>query len=165
MRWLAVFCWAYLTWAVLSWTLTIEQVLIGVLLSALTALACAPLGPVAAPWSVLRPRRVAALARLAAVVAVRVVRANVALSQRIWSPRLPLRSGMIIVPTTARGDAALAAVGVLTSVIVDSQLVDLDRVRHELQYHGVWIDSTDSGRNRERINAPIEERLSAADIR
>jgi multicomponent Na+:H+ antiporter subunit E len=162
---LAVFCWAYPTWTVLSWTLTVEQVVVGVLLSALTAVACAPLGPVAAPWSVLRPRRAVALGRLAAVVAVRVARANIGLSRRIWSPRLPLRSGMVIVPTAARSDGALTAVGLLTSVIVDSQLIDLDRGRHELQYHAVWVDSTDSGRNRERVNAPIEKRLSAAGIR
>jgi multicomponent Na+:H+ antiporter subunit E len=67
---------------------------------------------------------------------------------------------MLVVPTAARTDGALTVVGVLTSVIVDSQLVDVDRDRSELQYHVVSVESTDPQANRRRINAPIEERLT-----
>ncbi len=164
-RWWALFWWAYLIWTILSWTLSVEQIVVGVALSALTALVCARLGPVAGPWLLLRPRRLAGLARLAGVVVVRVVRANLVLTWRIWSPRIPLRSGMVIVPTRVAGDGAITTVGLLTSVIVDSQLVDLDRQRGELQYHGVWIDSTEAERNRDRINGPIEDRLRWAGLR
>jgi multicomponent Na+:H+ antiporter subunit E len=164
-RWWALFWWAYLAWTVLSWTRSVEQVVVGALLSALTALICARLGPVAGPWTLLRPRRAAALARLAVVVVVRVVRANVRLSRRIWSARIPLRSGMLVVPTGVSGDGALTAVGLLTSVIVDSQLVDLDRRRHELQYHGVWIEQAEARRGRDRINGPIEDLLRRAGLR
>ncbi|WP_203918138.1 Na+/H+ antiporter subunit E [Rugosimonospora africana] len=164
-RWWALFWWAYLVWTILSWTLSVEQIVVGAVLSALTALVCARLGPVAGPWTLLRPRRVAGLARLAGVVVVRVVRANVALTRRIWSPRIPLRSGMIVVPTRVTGDGTLTAVGLFTSVIVDSQLVDIDRRRHELQYHGVWIDSAEARANRDRINGPIEDRLRWAGLR
>jgi multicomponent Na+:H+ antiporter subunit E len=161
----ALFWWSYLIWTLLSWTLSTEVIVAGVLHSALTATVCARLGPVAGPWALLRPRRIAALARLTRVVAQRVVRANLGLTRRIWSPRIPLRSGMVIVATEVRGDAALTTVGLLTSVIVDSQLVDLDRGRHELQYHGVWIDSDDAQRNRARINGPIEEHVRRAGAR
>jgi multicomponent Na+:H+ antiporter subunit E len=164
-RWWALFWWSYLVWTILSWTRSVEQIVVGVLLSALTALVCARLGPVAGPWTLLRPRRAVGLVRLAGVVVVRVVRANVTLSRRIWSPHIPLRSGMVVVPTGVSGDAALATVGLLTSVIVDSQLVDLDRHRHELQYHGVWIEQFEADRNRARINGPIEDRLSRAGLR
>ena len=43
--------------------------------------------------------------------------------------------------------------------------VDLDRQRHELQYHGVWINSAEAKRNRDRINGPIEDRLRWAGLR
>jgi multicomponent Na+:H+ antiporter subunit E len=164
-RFWALFWWSYLIWTILSWTLSVEQVVAGALLSALTALVCARLGPVAGPWRLLAPRRAVALLGLAGVVMLRVARANLALSRRIWSPRLPLSSGMVRVPTEARGDGALATVGLLTSVIVDSQLVDIDRARHELQYHGVWIESTDPRRNRSRVNGPVESHLARAGIR
>jgi multicomponent Na+:H+ antiporter subunit E len=159
-RWAALFCWAYLTWTTLSWTFSVEQIAVGVALSALAAAICAPLGPVAGPWKILRPRRAIALARLGWYVLVRMVQANVALSRRIWARRMPLPSGMLVVPTAARTDGALTVVGVLTSVIVDSQLVDVDRDRSELQYHVVSVESTGPQANRRRINAPIEERLT-----
>lgn len=153
-RWAALFCWAYLTWTVLSWTLTAEQILAGLMLSALVAVTLAPLGPVAGPWAVLHPRRALAVARLGWYVGRQMVRANLTMSRRIWTPRMPLRSGMIVAPTRFRDDGRLAAVGLLTSVVVDTQLVDVDRDRGELQYHVVWCyDGIDP-------NGPIEERLS-----
>ncbi|WP_345635876.1 Na+/H+ antiporter subunit E [Rugosimonospora acidiphila] len=163
-RWWAIFWWAYLVWTVLSWTLSAEQVIVGLALSALTASVCARLGPAAGPWTLLRPRRIAALVRLAGIVVARVVVANARLSRRIWSPHIPLRSGMLIVPTGVSGDAALATVGVLTSVIVDSQLVDLDRDRRQLQYHAVWIDLAEARHNHDRINGPVERQLLRAGL-
>jgi multicomponent Na+:H+ antiporter subunit E len=158
-RWLALFCWAYLFWIVLTWTKTAEQLLAGVLAAAITAVACAPLGEVAAPWSLLRPRRLWATARLVVLSTARVVRANLSLSRRIWSPSRPLRPGMVVVPTAMRTEGGLTAVGLITSLIVDNQIVDLDRKRHELQYHAVWVDSTDPEHNRDRINGPVEADL------
>lgn len=158
-RWLAAFGWAYLTWTVLSWTASVEAIVVGLVLSALAALACAPLGPLAGPWEVLSPRRAPALGRLGGHVLIRMITANIAMTRRIWTPRRPVPSGMLIVPTSARTDGEYAAVGVLTSVIVDSQLVDLDRQRSELQYHAVAVDSTDPAANRSRINEPVETRI------
>jgi multicomponent Na+:H+ antiporter subunit E len=87
------------------------------------------------------------------------VDANLSLSRRIWSPSRPLRPGMVVVPTELRSDGGLAAVGLISSLIVDNQIVDVDRDRHELQYHAVWIDSADPEVNRRKINGPLEERL------
>jgi multicomponent Na+:H+ antiporter subunit E len=154
-RWTALFGWSYLTWTVLSWTRTAEQIAVGLVLSALAAVALAALGPVAAPWSVLHPRRALALARLAWYVGRQMVHANLTMSRRIWTPRMPLRSGMVVAPTRFGDEGRLAAVGLLTSVVVDTQLVDVDRDRRELQYHVVWVaDDTDP-------NGPVEERLAA----
>ena len=135
------------------------------MVSAAVALACAPLGSVAGPWALLRPRRLVALPSLIAVVSRRVVTANWHLTRLIWSRRVWSRrappSGMLVVPTIARTDAELTAVGVLTSLIVNSQLVDLDRHRHQLQYHAVEVASTDPEANRSRINQAVEEHVVA----
>jgi multicomponent Na+:H+ antiporter subunit E len=85
-----------------------------------------------------------ATARLFLSALTRIVRANISLAQRIWTPDLPLRSGMVVVRTEFESEGGLAAVGLITSVIVDNQLVDLDVANGELQYHGVWITSGDS---------------------
>jgi len=158
-RWWALFCWAFLVWVLLSWTATVEQVVFGIVLAAVVALACAPLGTVAGPWRLLAPRRLVALARLVWLMGTRVVVANYKLSRLIWSRHPRPGSGMVIAATRARSDGQLTSVGVLTSVIVDSQIVDLDRYRHELQYHTVWAASIDPETNRRLINGPIEDQV------
>jgi multicomponent Na+:H+ antiporter subunit E len=158
-RLIGLWCWAYLVWALLTWTLTLEQVLFGVFIAAVVAVALAPLGDVAGPWRLLRPRALAGGARLLVAAAGRVLLANVRLSRRIWDPRRPLTSGMVITPTRERQDWGLAAVGVISSLIVDNQITDLDAHRHEFQYHAVAVPDGGQDKAREQINGPVEDLL------
>lgn len=156
-RFIALAVWAGLVWLVLTWSLDPEQLVAGGLLALGTALAMTRIGPVARPWRLLRPRVLAAAARLAGGAAVQIVRANISLARRIWSPRLPLRSGMIVLPTGERGDAGLAGVGLVSSLIVDNQIIDLDRSRHLLQYHAVEVPDGDEQSRVDAVNGPVEE--------
>jgi multisubunit Na+/H+ antiporter MnhE subunit len=65
----------------------------------------------------------------------------------------------VIVPTDLTTEGGLVAVALITSVIVDNQIVDLDVKRRELLYHGVWIPSVAPRANYERMNGPIERYL------
>jgi multicomponent Na+:H+ antiporter subunit E len=155
----ALAIWLYAFWLLLTWTATLEQLVFGALLALAVAAAMAPLGPVAAPWRLCSPRRFAAVLRLVPVVIVRIVAANLSLARRIWLPSRPLSSGMIIVATIAETDGELAGTGLLTSLIVDNQIVDLDRSAAELQYHAVAVPPGDRDQRAEHINAPTERRL------
>jgi multicomponent Na+:H+ antiporter subunit E len=155
-RFAALAVWAYLLWVLLSWTRTAEQLLVGVAIAVLVAVTMAPLGPVASPWRLVVPRRAWAVVRLIGSALWRIVRANLSLARRIWSPSRPLRSGMIVVPTAERTDAGLAGLGLISSLIVDNQIVDLDRDRALLQYHAVSIPAGDPA---ESVNRPIERLL------
>jgi multicomponent Na+:H+ antiporter subunit E len=155
----AASAWAFLAWILLTWTRTAEQLLFGAGVAVVTGLLCAPLGPVAPPWALLRPARMAGVLRLAGFAAVEIVRANLSLSRRIWAPSRPLRPGMVIVPTELDSDGGQTAVALISSLVVDNQIVDLDRERRELQYHAVWIDDPDPAANRAKINGPLERRL------
>ena len=157
----ALFCWAFGVWVLLTWTLTVQQLAFGAGIAAVVAVALAPLGDVAGPWQLLSPRRLAATAALLLLAARRIVIANLRLSRLIWDPRLPLRSGMVVVPTRERSAGGLTAVGLITSVIVDNQLVDVDRSRAQLQYHAVEVPEGGPARAREAINGPVEQHLSA----
>lgn len=157
-RVVALTAWAFLVWILLTWTPTLENLLVGLVIAAGCGFALAPLGQVVGPWAVLTPRRLIALVMLAAACAARIVKANLSLTRRILSPSRPLRSGMIIVPTQARSDGELAATGVLTSLVVDNQFVDLDRGRHLLQYHAMAVPDPPA---RESVNAPLERRVIA----
>ena len=161
----ALFSWAFLAWIVLTWTRSAEQLIFGAIASVLVAVACVPLGEVVPPWRLVEPRRIVVMARMAGLVVVNLVKANVSLSRRIWSPSRPLRPGMVIVPTNVRSEGALTAVGILTSLIVDNQIVDLDRRNNELQYHAVWVTTGDGQENRSRMNGPIERLLSELENR
>jgi len=160
-RYLALFVVAYTVWILLSWSRTAEQLAVGAVLSALVAVACAPLGPVAAPWSVLRPRRLLGVATTTVWAMGQIIRANLTLSRRIWSPSRPIRPGMVIVPTEVDSEGELTVVGLVTSLIVDNQLIDIDRERHEMLFHTVWVDSVDPSVNREKTSGPVEERVRA----
>jgi multicomponent Na+:H+ antiporter subunit E len=150
--------WAYLVWLFLTWTATAEQLIFGLLLAIATGVVMAPLGDVVPPWRLLDPRRAWAICRLAGYGLAQIALANVRLAGRIWAPSRPLRSGMVIVATTARTDGELAASGLISSLIVDNQIVDLDRSEHVLQYHVVAVPRGDRA---EAINAPVERRVAA----
>jgi multicomponent Na+:H+ antiporter subunit E len=158
-RLIGLWCWAYLVWALLTWTLTIEQVLFGAFIAAAVAVALAPLGEVAGPWRLLRPRALAGGVWLLVAAAGQILLANLRLARRIWDPRRPLASGMVITPTRERRDWGLAAVGVLSSLIVDNQITDLDARAHELQYHAVAVPEGGAERARAQINGPVEDLL------
>ncbi|HEY2214249.1 MAG TPA: Na+/H+ antiporter subunit E [Acidimicrobiales bacterium] len=158
-RVLALWIWGVAIWVLLTWTATASQALFGAGFALAAAMACAGLGPVAEAQHVFGPSRLVHSVLLLGAAAWRIVRANLSLARRIWLPTRPLRSGVVIVATEMRSDGALTAVGILTSVIVDNQLMDIDRRRNELQYHAVSVTSDDPEANYEQMNGPIERRI------
>jgi multicomponent Na+:H+ antiporter subunit E len=156
----ALSCWAFGVWVLLTWTRTLEQLAFGVAVAIVVAVALAPLGDTVGPWQLLTPRRLAGAVALLWLVARGIVTRNVRLARLIWSPRRRPRSGIIIVPTAEHSAGGLTAIGLITSAIVDNQLVDLDRSADELQYHAVEV-SSETGRA--TINGPVEDKLAAFD--
>jgi multicomponent Na+:H+ antiporter subunit E len=155
-----LFCWAFGVWVLLTWTLTVEQEVLGVVIALAVAVALAPLGTVAGPWRLLRPRALAGGAWLLIAAAWRILLANLSLSRRIWAPHRPLASGMVITPTRERTDWGLTAVGLVSSLIVDNQIVDLDASAHELQYHAVAVPEGGKEQVRNKVNGPVEDLLT-----
>lgn len=156
--WFAMALWLYALWILLSWTATTEQLVYGAVFAVVLAVPLSRIGEVGRPWRLLYPRRWPAAVKLAATYARRLVTANVSLSRRIWSPSRPLRSGMVVFPDPTSSDGALTALGIITSTVVDNQLVDVHRADvdgtdepAQLQYHGVSIESEDPADNREQV--------------
>ena len=160
VRILALSGWCLVVWIVVTWTRTLEQLAFGAVIAVVVAAGLATMGPVVPPWRVLNPRRFFAGLWLLAVSLGRIVGANVKLAARIWNPRRPLASGMIVVPTEERSAGGLTAVGLITSLIVDNQLVDVDRSRHLLQYHAVSVPQGSRDDARKEINGPVEDLLA-----
>lgn len=152
--------WCYLVWVLLTWTLTLEQQLIGLTIALVTAVALMPLGNVPGIWLLLRPRSLLALLLLFCGSTFRVIQANISLARRILSPSLPLHAGMTIVTTEYAEAAGLGAVGIVTSLVVDNQIVDLDPQRNRLQYHCVNVPSGGQQAKRAAINGATERQLA-----
>jgi multicomponent Na+:H+ antiporter subunit E len=161
LRYLPLALWAGIAWVLLTWTATLEQLAYGVAVSIGVAVVLYPLGPVATPWRLLHPRRFLRLAAVLATSAGRILWANLVLARRVWLPSRPIRTGMLVVPTDLRTDGGITAIGLLGSIIVDHQLVDLEPGR--LQYHAVWVASADPIKARERINGRLERLLQPID--
>jgi hypothetical protein len=53
----------------------------------------------------------------------------------------------------------LAATGLISSLIVDNQIVDINRERSELQYHAVAVPHGNRQHPEDDINAPVERLL------
>jgi multicomponent Na+:H+ antiporter subunit E len=149
--------WMFGVWILLTWTpFTVENEAFGAGLSLAVALAVAPLGPVTAPWRLLTPRRLLGLGRLFFEGVVRIVVANLKLARRIWAPSRPVPSGMVIVPTEFSTPGGLTAVALISSLIVDNQIVDLDVPGRRLQYHAVAVPAGGPDERRAAINGPVE---------
>ncbi len=149
--------WTFGVWIVLTWTpFTVEQEAFGAALAIAVAVAVAPLGPVAPPWRLLAPRRLLGVGRLVVEGLVRIVVANLKLARRIWAPSRPLSSGMVIVPTEFSRPGPLTAVALISSLIVDNQIVDLDVAHRRLLYHAVAVPPGDAAARRAAINGPVE---------
>ncbi len=135
----ALALWGYAAWVLLTWTATAEQLLVGAGVALVFALLLAPVGDVVAPWSLFRPHRLAAATALVGVALGRIVRSNLSLARRIWAPARPLASGMVVIPTMLRRDGTLGPLGLISSLIVDNQVVDVDRAHNSLQYHCIDV--------------------------
>jgi multicomponent Na+:H+ antiporter subunit E len=152
-------------WVLLTWTLTAEVLLTGAVVAGGVAVALAPFGDVVPPWRLAAPRRAYGLGRLAVDSLRRVVVANARLTRMVWSRTIPLRSGMVVVGTAETTEGGLAAVGLISSLVVDNQIVDVDRPRHRLQYHAVVVPDGDRKAAYDAINGPIERRLAPVEGR
>jgi multicomponent Na+:H+ antiporter subunit E len=157
----ALALWSGTAWVLLTWTATVEQAAYGIAVALAVAVVLSPLGPVARPWRLVRPGRFGRLAAMGITSLTRILSANLGLARRVWSPSLPLRTGMLIVPTDLRTDGPVTVVGLLGSLVVEYQLVDLEPGR--LQYHAVWVASEDPSEARERINGRVEDLLRPFD--
>lgn len=161
-RWVALLGWCFAAWLLLSGTTTRDSLLAGLVVAGIVAAALAPLGTVVGPWTLVSPTRIGPQLKLAARVLAGITTANLDLVRRTWAlPRPDVTPGMVIIPTRARTDAELTAVGTLTSLVVDNQFVDVDRSTHELLFHCMAVPIGGPEARREEISAAVEDDVIA----
>jgi multicomponent Na+:H+ antiporter subunit E len=154
---LSLFCWCLPLWLLLSGTVSTEVLVTGVAVAVFSTWVLVPLGGVRGPSALLRPKRVLPVAKLAGTLSWQVCRANLVMARRVWSREPPPRTGMVVVTTQARGLGPVAAVGLLTSLVVDNQVVDVDLASNQMLYH--CLDVPPAGKRYDDTIGPIEGRV------
>jgi len=158
----ALFAWCYLVWLLLTLTPTVEVFLVGVPVGLLCAALLAPLAPAAGPWRLLRPATALHWLRATVRLGASIVRANVMMARLVWTRNVRPPSGMVVVPSRTGDTDLLATTGLLSSLVVDNQVVDVDPSRSELMYHCIEVPPEDADAY-DLVNGPVERLVSDED--
>jgi multicomponent Na+:H+ antiporter subunit E len=91
-----------------------------------------------APRWMQRPGGWWALLRLLAEFVRQLLVQNITLSWRVFSPRMPIKPGIVAVPFKIRGDVPLTILTSLMTLTPDTLVVDIDQQKNIMYIH--WID-------------------------
>ena len=84
---------------------------------------------------------------------------NITLSLRVFSPRLPIRPGIVAVPFRVRGDVNVTLLGSLMTLTPDTVTIDIDQAGGIMYMHWIDVQTTDPRQARRLISRDLENRL------
>ena len=155
----AVLVVSFLTWLVLTFSLAPGDLLWGLAVSLVVARFSYRLVAFDLPAWVLQPRRWLYFADLLWEFTRQIIAQNVSLSLRVLRPSLPIRPGIVAVPTRVRGEVNLTLLGSLMSLTPDTVTIDIDQARSLVYMHWIDVQTTDPEQARQLISADLEDRL------
>jgi multicomponent Na+:H+ antiporter subunit E len=84
---------------------------------------------------------------------------NVTLALRVFRPDLPIRPGIVAIPTRLRNEVQLTLLGSLMSLTPDTVTMDIDQERGIIYVHWIDVQTTDPQEARKLISASLEEKI------
>ncbi|MGH2537755.1 MAG: Na+/H+ antiporter subunit E, partial [Candidatus Promineifilaceae bacterium] len=105
--------------------------------------------------------RWAALGRLLLAFVRQLVAQNVSLALRVFRPSLPIRPGIVAVPTSLRSAGQLSLLASLMSLTPDTLTMDIDREAGLIYVHWIDVRATEPEEARRLISADLEARIKA----
>jgi multicomponent Na+:H+ antiporter subunit E len=165
----AAFLISFLTWIVLIGNLNPVDLLWGAAVSLATAIFSARIAAVPPPHWILSPRRWLAFFALALEFVRQLIVQNVTLSLRVFDPRLPIRPGIVAIPTRLRNDVDLTILGSLMTLTPDTVTMDIalrspgdtppDGMQGMIYVHWINVQSTDPQKAYELVSKSLEDKL------
>ncbi len=154
-----IFYWlaAMAVWLLLTWTVNWQSVLIGALVTLLTALAFGGELPVV-PLRVFNPRRWFWLLVYIPVFAWQVFKANVDVAMRVLSPGMPLNPGIIRIRTSLKTD--IARTFLANSITLTPGTMTVEIKEDVLYIHWIDVKSHDPEIAGRIIKGPFEKILA-----
>ena len=155
----AVFVISFLTWIVLTGSLNPLDVLWGMIMSFVVARFSYQFVRFNLPRWVLTPRRWLYFADLMLEFTRQIVVQNITLSIRVLRPNLPIKPGIIAIPTKLRDEVALTILGSLMSLTPDTVTLDIDQQKGIIYVHWIDVKTTDPQEAYQLISASLEEKI------
>ena len=82
---------------------------------------------------------------------------NVSLALRVFRPGMPIRPGIVAVPTRVRSEVQLTLLGSLMSLTPDTVTMDIDQERGIIYVHWIDVQTTDPQEAYKLISQSLEE--------
>ena len=156
---LSVFVISFLTWLVLTGSVQLIDLLWGAVASVLVARFAYRLVAFDLPKWTSSPRRWLAFFSLLWELNRQLIKQNISLSLRVLNPKLPIRPGIVAVPTVLRGDVELTLLGSLITLTPDTVTVDIDQLNGIIYVHWIDVQAAAPQEVRRLISADFEEKI------
>ena len=155
----AVFVVSLLTWLVLTGSFSPIDVLWGIGVSYIVARVSNQFVRFDLPRWMFSPRRWLYFGDLLLEFTRQIVVQNITLSARVLRPTLPIRPGIVVIPTKLRNEIALTILGSLISLTPDTVTMDIDPPNGLIYVHWIDVKTTDPQEAYRLISAALEERI------
>lgn len=156
----SVFVISFLTWMALIGNLNPPEIIWGLIVSLIVARLTYQFVAFDLPLWVLRPRKWRFFIELVIEFARQILVQNVTLSIRVLNPRLPIKPGIVAIPTALRDDIQLTILGSLMTLTPDTVTMDIDQRRGIIYVHWIDVQTTDPQAAQRLISSSLEEKIS-----
>ena len=150
-----------LVWLVLTGNLNLPNLVWGLVVSLVVARLSYRLAAINISASLLNPGRWMHFLALLLEFTRQLIVQNVTLSIRVLNPALPIRPGIIAIPTRLEGDFELTLLGSLLSLTPDTLAVDVDQEHKIIYLHWIDVRTTQAEEAKKMIVTSMEDRIIA----
>ncbi len=159
-RLIGTFAVTFIAWLLLIGNFNPVEVAWGFLVSLVIARLTYRFAAIDLPGWMFSARRWAALGLLTVEFIRQLVVQNVTLSIRVLRPDLPIRPGIVAIPTDLRGDVELALLGSLVTLTPDTVTMDIDQQKGIIYVHWIDVRSTEPSKAQQMISASLERKIA-----
>lgn len=152
-RRIAYFVAGFAVWMVLVWSLDVQQVVAGIVVALVVALAFGRNLPVE-PLRLLNPARWFWLLVYVPVFAWQCLKSNIDVALRVMTPGLTLRPGIVRIKTTLKSD--IARVMLANSITLTPGTMTVELAGDTLYIHWIEVGTDDPAQVSRRIVGPFE---------
>lgn len=148
-----------LVWLLLTGNLNLPNLVWGLVVSLVVARLSYRLAAINIRASLFYPARWVHLLALLFEFSRQLVVQNVTLSIRVLNPTLPVRPGIVAIPTRLEGDFELTLLGSLLSLTPDTLAVDIDQEDKVIYLHWIDVRTTEPEEAKKMIVTSMEDRI------